>query len=138
MQNKKITIPSWLLKVKYNGRIIPNGKPHDIAIVGANCQVFAIHLLREYNVFVPEFRSSELWEDTEYSEKIMDDFQPLDLLFFHKKKNAYGAHIAIFIGDNQVVHSAKKNGFPVIWNLDTFFEHPEYQFLLGAKRFFKL
>ena len=137
MSKTTIEIPNWLMQVKYNGQIIPNGISHDIAKVGANCQVFAFHLLRSHQLIVPEYRSSELWADSEFSEVITDHFQPLDLLFFHKKEESYGAHIAVYIGNNQAIHLAKKIGKPVIWDIKTFFEYPRYQFLLGGKRFYK-
>jgi len=136
-KDQQIEIPKWMMEVKYNGRIIPNGKAHDIANTGANCQVFAFHLLRHYGRIVPDFRSSELWEDTTFSKKIIEDYEPLDLLFFHKRNEAYGAHIAIYIGNNQAIHNAKKIGLPIIWDMNTFSKYPEYTFLLGAKRFFK-
>lgn len=137
IKNQQIEIPEWMMQVKYNGRIIPNGTAHDIAKTGANCQVFAFHLLRHYDRFVPGLRSSELWEDTSFSKKIIENYEPLDLLFFHKKNEAYGAHIAIYIGNNQAIHNTKKIGLPIIWDIDAFSKHPEYTFLLGAKRFFK-
>lgn len=130
-------IPRWLVNIKYNARIIPNGKKHDIEKTGANCQVFAYYLLRHHCLNVPDFRSSELWEDTQYSTEVSGDYQPLDLLFFHKENKSYGAHIAVYIGNNKVLHLSKKEGFPVVWDMDSFKEYPEYQFLLGGKRFLK-
>ncbi|MGK0387930.1 MAG: lipoprotein Spr [Maribacter sp.] len=125
------------MDIKYNPRIIPNGEEHDIINNGANCQVYAYNLLRHNNLFVPDLRSSELWTDTEYSTLITGNYQALDILFFHKKNDAYGAHLAIFLGDNKAIHNAKKIGLPIIWDIDTFFQYPVYQFLLGGKRFFK-
>lgn len=137
MPSNKITIPPYLMEIQYNGRIIPNGKTHNITITGANCQVFAYHILRSHGLIVPDYRSSELWEDSEFSEKITDNFQPLDLLFFNKKNEAYGAHIAIYLGDNKVIHNSKKIGLPVIWDMETFFKKSKYAVLLGGKRFFE-
>ena len=135
MTFKEIIIPEALMTIKYNGRIIPNGKSHDMKITGANCQVFAYHILRLNGLTVPEYRSSELWADSEYSEVIRNDFQPLDLLFFHNKETAYGAHIAISIGNNQALHLSKAIGLPVIWDISTFLEQEKYKFLIGGKRF---
>lgn len=131
-----ISIPSWLMDISYNGRIIPNGTTHNMAKTGANCQVFAFYLLRSHDLIVPEYRSSELWADTEFSTLISDNFQPLDMLFFHKTPNSYGAHVAVYIGNNQAIHLSKQEGKPVIWEMDVFFQCPKYQFLLGGKRFF--
>ncbi|MCP4442701.1 MAG: cell wall hydrolase [Aureispira sp.] len=137
MEIGTIEVPTWMMDIKYNFKVIPNGELHDLIKTGANCQVFAYYLLRYHNRVVPDLRSSELWDDTTFSEQVPEDYEPLDILFFHKKKDAYGAHLAVFIGDNKAVHNSKKIGKPVIWNLETFSEKPEYKFLLGGKRFFK-
>lgn len=136
MKKTEITIPEWLLEVKYNGRIIPSEQTPDIKKTGANCQVFAYQLLRLHNLYVPNFRSSELWEDRKFSKVITTDYQPLDLLFFNKKEIAYGSHLAVFLGNNKAIHLCKKIGLPVIWTLPTFFQQPAYACLLGGKRFF--
>ncbi len=132
-----ITIAIELMTIPYNAKIIPNGKPHNIHQTGANCQVFAYHILRQNGFIVPDYRSSELWSDTTYSIQINEVYQPYDLLFFHKTQQAYGAHIAIYIGDNKAIHLSKAIGKPVVWEVETFFQYPQYQFLLGAKRFKK-
>lgn len=135
MKIKEIIIPEWLMEINYNGKIIPNGKTYDLLKTGANCQVFAYYILRLNDKFVPEYRSSELWADTEFSEFIKKDFQVLDILFFHKNDKAYGAHVAVYLGNNKAIHISKKNKIPVIWELETFLKQPEYQFFLGGKRF---
>ncbi len=136
MTIKEINIPSWLMDISYNGRIFPNGTTHDMTKMGANCQVFAYYLLRSHGLIVPDYRSSELWADTEFSALISENYQPLDILFFHKTSNSYGAHVAVYIGNNQAIHLSKQEGKPVIWDIDTFFQYPKYEFLLGGKRFF--
>jgi hypothetical protein len=137
MEKTKIEIPDWLMEIKYNGQIIPNGITYDIATTGANCQVFAYYLLRSNQLIVPEYRSSELWADMKFSKVITDNFELFDILFFHRVDEAYGAHIAIYLGNNQAIHLSKKIGKPVIWNINTFLEDPKYKFLLGGKRFYK-
>ena len=72
MEIKEMNIPEWLMKINYNGKIIPNGKEYDLMKTGANCQVFAYYILRLNNRIVPDFRSSELWADVEYSELVKD------------------------------------------------------------------
>ncbi|MGB1242826.1 MAG: NlpC/P60 family protein [Chitinophagales bacterium] len=137
MQSPKIQLPKWLMNIQYNGCIIPNGETHDIVNTGANCQVFAYQLLRFNDLVVPDFRSSELWEDVEFSDLVTEDFRPLDLLFFHRKEEAYGAHIAVYLGENRAIHLSRKNEIPVVWEIATFLEQAAYPFLLGGKRFFK-
>lgn len=134
----QINLPDWLFNISYNGKIIPNGEQHDMLEVGANCQVFAYYLLREHGFYVPKYRSSELWADTEFSEVILSNFQPFDILFFHKKQEAYGAHVAVYLGNNQAIHLSKRMNKPVIWSVESFYQYPEYQFLLGGKRFQKI
>lgn len=137
IENENIAFPQELMAVKYNGKIIPNGKTHDMLKTGANCQVFAYHILRLNGFKVPDYRSSELWSDTEFSTVIQDNFQPLDILFFNKTENAYGAHIAVYLGNNQAIHLAKSIGKPVIWTIEEFLKLEKYQVLIGGKRFWK-
>jgi N-dimethylarginine dimethylaminohydrolase len=54
---------------------------------GANCQHFAYELLRHFGVTVPDFRSSELWADTVYTERVLE-FELLDLLLWNKTPDA--------------------------------------------------
>jgi len=132
-----IQIPAWMMEVPYNGRIIPNGKKHDLLASGANCQVFAYELLRYNGRVVPELRSSELWADTEYSSVVTAPFQALDIAFIHKILEAWGAHIGVFVNEHEILHNAKSEGFPVIWPLEKFKEYDKYQVFIGAKRFRK-
>lgn len=144
IENDTIFFPKELMSVKYNGKIIPNGKTHNLLETGANCQVFAYHILRLNGFKVPDFRSSELWSDTEYSMVVNSDLQPLDILFFNKNENPFGAHLAVYIGSNKAIHLAKHIGKPVIWTIEAFLELEKYpprfrgkQVLIGGKRFYK-
>lgn len=47
---------------------------------GANCQLFAYEFLRYHGLEIPDFRSSELWGDQEYT-CITVTLKPLDLIF---------------------------------------------------------
>lgn len=131
----RIEIPAWMMEVRYNGKIIPNGKEYELLETGANCQVFAYYLLRYYGKFVPELRSSELWTDQEYSEIITNNYQALDIAFFNKSAEPWGAHVGVFLNEQEILHLAKKEGKPVIWNIQQFLTLPLYQVMLGAKRF---
>ena len=101
---------------------------------GANCQHFAFELLRHFGLSVPDFRSSELWEDEVYSEHVAE-LAPLDLLLWNHVPEAYGAHVGVFVGSGKAVHLAKAQGRPVIWPLRAFTETERYRYYLGAKRF---
>ena len=43
-----------------------------------------------------------------------------NILFFNKTQKSFGAHIAIYIGNNQAVHLAKHVGKPVTWTIEDF------------------
>lgn len=138
-----ILIPSTLMTLSYNGKIFPKEEPllennYTLEVLrqtGANCQIFAYLLLRHYDFIVPNYRSSELWADTEFSKEIQENYEPLDILFFNKTSESYGAHLAVYIGNNKAIHLSKTNNMPVIWDIETFFEDARYTVLLGGKRF---
>jgi cell wall-associated NlpC family hydrolase len=93
---------------------------------GANCQNVAYELLRYFGRQVPLLRSSNLWDDTEHT-IVVDIYQPLDLLLFSRTRNAWGAHVAVYVGNDRAIHLSRRVGLQ-------FMEHPEYRVLLGAKR----
>lgn len=100
---------------------------------GANCQNFAYELLRHFGRHVPNLRSSDLWDDTEHTIPA-DGYQPLDLLLFNRTRNAWGAHVAVYVGDDRAIHLSRRVGFAAVWPLEQFASHAEYQVLIGAKR----
>lgn len=100
---------------------------------GANCQNFAYELLRHFGRQVPYFRSSNLWDDTEYT-IVVSEYQPLDLLLFNRTPNAWGAHVAVYVGHDRAIHLSRRVGFAAVWPLGQFAAHPEYRVLLGGKR----
>lgn len=100
---------------------------------GANCQNFAYELLRHFGVPVPYLRSSNLWEDTQHTIAVLK-YQPLDLLLFNPTHNAWGAHVAVYVGNDRAIHLSRRVGLAAVWPLAQFMEHPEYRVLLGAKR----
>jgi murein DD-endopeptidase / murein LD-carboxypeptidase len=99
----------------------------------ANCQNFAYELLRQFGRYVPNLRSSNLWDDTEYT-VVADTNQPLDLLLFNRTPNPWGAHVAIHVGDDRAIHLSRRVGLAAVWSLCQFAAHPEYRVLIGAKR----
>ena len=128
-----LTIPLHFFDVSYNGAHYPGSAKVKGLEGGANCQVFAYELLRYFGLEVPDLRSSELWEDTNYTQQVTE-LQPLDLLLWNKTENAFGAHVGVYLGNNSVVHLSKENGFPVVWTLDKFLTKPAYNVFIGAKR----
>jgi cell wall-associated NlpC family hydrolase len=104
---------------------------------GANCQTFVYEILKESQPwFVPDFRSSELWEDKKYTETV-SNLEVSDIVFFNRNENSYGAHLGIYVGNNKVLHLCKEIGFPSIWDLKQFESNDKYKIFIGAKRLTK-
>lgn len=123
------------MTVRYNGARYPSaasGADTDLS-AGANCQLFAYALLRHFGLEVPLLRSSELWADVDHTERV-PNLEPLDLLFWNRTPDPWGAHIGVCLGDGHAVHLARGVGIPVIWSLSEFGRHPEHRLFLGAKR----
>lgn len=130
-----IKLPEWYMDIKYNPKIVPDWKKQDIISTWSNCQVYAYELLRLNNKNVPDYRSSELWEDTIYSNIVSWEYEPLDILFFNKENNPYGAHLGIYIWNNKVLHNSKDIWKPAISEFGYFQEIEKYKICIWAKRF---
>jgi lipoprotein Spr len=127
----QVIIPESFWLVRYNGRQIP-GNDADLTR-GANCQLFAYQVLAQNGFVAPAFRSSELWTDAVHTERVTR-LEPLDLLLFNRKQESYGAHVAVYLGEDQAVHLAREAGVPEIWQLAKFAADPRYHIFIGAKR----
>jgi cell wall-associated NlpC family hydrolase len=101
---------------------------------GANCQQFAYELLRHNGFEIGALRSSELWADTRDTSPVVGPLRPGDLLLFNHVRDAWGAHVALYLGDDRAIHLAKHVGRPAVWGLATFAADPRYACFLGAKR----
>jgi len=101
--------------------------------LGANCQVFAYELLRFFGKTVPDYRSSDLWEDEDSTRKVAD-FEPLDFMVYNSKPEPYGAHIGVYIGDGNVIHLSKNNGIPKVEKHEALLAQEKYAIFIGAKR----
>ena len=90
-------------------------------------------MLQHFGIAIPPFRSSELWADEELTRRV-SDYRPHDLLLFNRTEDAWGAHVAVFVGDGKAIHLCASEGRPVIWRLEEFAMRAEYAVLLGGKR----
>jgi len=129
-------IPEEFLKIRYNGNVIPGTSYSTTLQDGANCQVYAYSILRSKGYKVPEFRSSELWEDQDYSINA-EKYQIYDLLLFNHVNDPYGAHITLYWGNDTILHLSKEIGIPEICTIDTLMKRDTYKLLIGAKRLIK-
>lgn len=127
-----IEIPATLRGVRYDWTRHPQAAEFDPAL-GANCQLWAYALLRHFGLEVPAFRSSELWEDAAFTEAVQE-FEPLDLLLFHDTASAWGAHVAVYLGDGLVAHLSRQVGVPEVRPVTEMLQNPKYRVLVGAKR----
>jgi cell wall-associated NlpC family hydrolase len=128
-----ILIPTVFFDSKYDAAKYPGSGECDGIQNGANCQYFVYEILRHFGYDVPDLRSSELWEDSSHTDKV-ESFKPLDILFFNKDSNPYGAHLGLYLGANKAIHLSKEVGYPAIWDLEEFGKRDQYSFLLGGKR----
>jgi cell wall-associated NlpC family hydrolase len=128
-----LEIPPRFFDTTYDGTRYPGARGVSGLEDGANCQQFAYELLRHFGRKISDFRSSELWSDTTDTERV-ENLEPLDLLLFNNTDEAYGAHVAVYLGDGFAIHLAKSVGKPAIWPVAAFQEKPEYSVFIGAKR----
>lgn len=126
-------IPTNFLIVKYNGKAYPGSKHADGFKNGANCQHFIYEIYRYNKLVIPNFRSSEIWDDTVHTVRV-NKLQPLDILLFNNTEKSWGAHFGLYLGDNKILHLSKAIGYPVIWDFKKFAKLKKYKIYLGAKR----
>ncbi len=132
-----ISVPKKFLQITYNPAAKPQSNYSKDLIDGANCQIFVYSILRFYKHEIPDLRSSQLWDDELFTHKV-NEYQDFDILLYNDKDNAWGAHLALFIGNNKVIHLSKAVGKPEIIDYEKLRERKTYQYLLGAKRLKKM
>ena len=126
-------LPPTCLDVYYDGRMIPGLHPELALAEGANCQRFAYTVLAHFGLHVPPWGSSELWSDNDLTE-LVDDPQPLDLALFAASDDAWGAHVGVVTGPDEVLHLCAELGRPVVWTFHEFALRERYRTCIGFKR----
>jgi hypothetical protein len=129
-----IEIPDAFWSVAYDGACHPGAPGVEGVAGGANCQQFAYELLRHNGFEIGALRSSELWAETRDTAPVGGPLEPGDLLLFNRVREAWGAHVALYLGDDEAIHLAKHVGRPAVWSLAEFAADPRYVCFLGAKR----
>ena len=125
--------PDWLWAVPYDASALPSAEPL-LPGEGANCQRFAYAVLTEAGRSVPPHRSSELWSDETLTHPPLSATQPLDLVLFNDADEAYGAHLAVVVADDQLLHLCREVGQPTVWRWSDFVTRPRYAHVVGAVR----
>lgn len=127
-------IPEHFWRIRYDPNHDPDTPVLPSISESPNCQNFAYALLKHFGFEIFPFRSSSLWEDTSETYLVLDELRPLDLLLFNRTKTSWGAHVALFLGEDRAIHLSKKQREPLIWPLAQFCELAEYRTFIGAKR----
>ena len=100
---------------------------------GSNCQRFAYGFLALFGLGCPPLLSSELWEDLTAS-AVVSDPQPLDLMLYNGTADPFGAHVAVWMGSDEILHLCHEIGVPAIWTPAMFSARSRYATLIGFKR----
>ena len=129
-----LRLPDAFMSVRYDGTRYPGAADVCGLERGANCQHFAYTVLRHYGYSIPDFRSSELWADREHTRTVDGPHETLDLLLWHDRADAWGAHVGLYVGDDHAVHLSKVIGVPAVWPLSAFSTLAAYRIFIGAKR----
>ena len=123
-------LPSGLADVVFNSRMTPGRRPEACLAAGRNCQRFAYAVLDRVGRGVPPLRSSELWNDTQFTERV-ECPQTLDLALFGPTHDPWGAHVGVVINVNSVLHLGE-DGKPAVWTFEEFAHR--YRTCLGFER----
>jgi len=59
-------------------------------------------------------------------------------MLYGQTGDAYGAHVAVFIGDGKVIHLSQENGKPEVLPHKSMLLNEKYRCFVGAKRILKL
>jgi hypothetical protein len=134
------SVPVWLpagfRTVPYVGARFPGSpaEPRRPGLAdGANCQLFAYEVLKLFGLDPPALRSSELWADMASTSRVVT-VQPLDLILVNATGDPWGAHVGVWIDDDQILHLCAEIGRPAVWRMDDFAARPRYRTLVGIKR----
>ena len=123
--------PHWLATVPYAASQHPLAREPLPIAQGANCQRYAYAVLAAFGRQVPPHRSSELWaEDLEHPAAA----QPFDLALFNADDESWGAHVAVVMGDDELLHLCAEEGRPVVWRWADFASRERYRTLVGLVR----
>ncbi|MCJ9694898.1 hypothetical protein MOV76_25205 [Rhizobium sp. PRIMUS64] len=132
LNQSPIEIPPQFWRVRYQGEHFPGARGVHGVEGGANCQQYAYSILRHFGFELPNFRSSDLWDDTAHT-AVSKDPKPLDLVLVNDEPESFGAHVGLSLGQGLVLHLSKRIGFPAIETLEQMQNRDEYRFLIGFK-----
>jgi hypothetical protein len=125
--------PRWLTDAPYSAAAHPGASDLPALVDGANCQRYAYALLELLGRDVPPHRSSELWGDPRFAHPTRSVAADLDLALFAPTASAWGAHVAVVVGE-RLVHLCAEVGRPAVWRWSDFAERERYAHAIGFVR----
>jgi hypothetical protein len=125
--------PAGVWRVSYDYSASPACSDPASWLDASNCQRYAYGVLSLFGLRCRPLRSSELWDDEEWSVAVSDP-RPLDLVLFNRTTDPYGAHVGLWMGPDEILHLCREVGFPVLWSLGEFAQRPRYATTIGYKR----
>jgi cell wall-associated NlpC family hydrolase len=126
--------PNWVWNIPYDGSAHPQAEEDQPLMLGANCQRYAYAVLGLFGITTPPHRSDELWADDGFEHVELDDARPLDLVLFNYRPEAWGAHVAVVMADDQLLHLSAEVGYPAAWSLAEFASRARYRSVAGVIR----
>lgn len=133
LSRSPIRVPARFYDVAFNFDRYPGAPGVSGFAGGANCQLYAYEFLREHGYSIGDLRSSNLWEDTEYTCAVVAP-QAFDIAMVHDRSEAWGAHVMVCVGNNLFLHLSGRIGRPAVESLNEVMARPYYQYLIGFKR----
>lgn len=108
---------------------------------GTNCELLVHAIVSARGFELPQLRSSDLYEDTNYTNPVEDVSQAetgdIIGLCSSDKKGFRGIHVAMVWIDGKninVVHNARHEGFARIQPIEEAMQHPEHARIAWIKR----
>lgn len=125
--------PGWLWTVRYDSARHPGTA--DVATVaeGANCQLYTYALLNLYGLSPRPHRSSELGRQVVLTPRGRR-FRAPGRRLVHDREATWGAHVALRMGPNELLHLSASEGVPTVWSLERFAAERRYRHLIGMVR----
>ena len=125
--------PGWVSHTPYRSQAHPQAADLGPLESGANCQRYAYAVLALFDRFVPPHRSSELWEDPAFVHPEPTGAEDLDLVLFNDSEMAWGAHVAVVVGE-VLLHLCAEERRPALWSWGEFSSRSRYTHIVGVVR----
>ena len=113
LSRSPLPIPPHLRDIPYKAAQFPGAPGASGVEGGTNCQQYAYTVLRHFRFVIPDFRSSELWDDTLHT-RISPQMQQFDLVLLNRESQSCGAHVGLAVGDGLVLHLCRAVGVPAL------------------------